>query len=215
MYKLNNHFLLSVLLLLSLQSNNLNAFPFADSFKEMFDEMDHAFKNMQHELKAKFNSKEKLSTEDQQLVNKQLEIVSKIKPEITKNENGLVSIVFPIENIDKEKIELSSEHGLLYGFMPLEHGYFRFVIDPKFIKYEYLIEITKEVTEDTGKESKDQAKETYSHAMSWRTSNSFIESLPLEVDLSKEPQSETKNNKLFIRIDPKNYKRLKIRHVKP
>lgn len=231
--------LIPVFLLLSTQAYQVNAF----SFREVFEDMDHSFRHMQQELKSRFHTQQQLSEEDQTLINKQLEIVAKIKPEITKNENGLVTIAFPIENIDKNKIELSLEHGLLNGIIPLDHGSFRFVVHSNFIKCEYVIDIKKEQiqepmkttdasttqapkrqtgTQDTSTPNDKQAVDTeiaaQTNAIHWRTSNYFTEALPLEIDLSKVKLSdtgtaETKNNKLFIRLEPKSYARLKIRHA--
>jgi len=225
MYTLKKpNLLIPVFLLLSIQTSRVSAF----SFREMFDDMDHTFKNMQQDFKTRFHKQQQLNEEDQALVNKQLETVTKIKPEITKNDNGLVTLAFPIENVDKNKIELSLEHGLLKGIIPLENGYFRFVVHPNFIKCEYMIEIKKELAENpiirseesttSDKITKEAEMIAKNSTMQWKTSNYFTEALPLEIDLSKVTlaeagTAETKNNKLLIRLKPKSYKRLKIRHA--
>lgn len=217
MYTIKKTNLLIPLLLLSFQAHNTKTFGFRNSFREMFEEMDQAFQNMRHEFKTRFHTQEQLKPEDQEIINKQLEIASNMKPEITKDENGLVSIVLPIDNIEKEKIELSLEHGLLHGFLPLKNGWFRFVIYPNFIKCAYELELVRESKQETPAAEADkteiqhQENANYSHTVVWHSSNSFMESLPLEVDLAK-AQSETKNNKLFIKLEPKSYTRLKIRH---
>lgn len=220
MYKFKNtNLLIPVFLLLSTQIYTLSAF----SFRNIFEDMDHTFKNMRQELKTRFKKQDKLNPEDQNLVNKQLDIVSKIKPVITKNEIGVITIAFPIDNIDKGKIELFLENGLLNGILPLDNGYFKFIVNSNFVRCEYIIELNKEIlheypitysekSDKTDKQTEQEEKVAHSHTISWKTSNYFTETLPLEVEPSKS-QSETKNNTLFIKLEPKSYTRLQIKHA--
>jgi len=216
MYKFKKtNLLISAFLLLSVQTYNVKAF----SFREMFEEMDHTFHNIREELKTRFHQQE-LTPEDQALIKEQLELVTKLKPEIIKKDNGDVTITFPINGIDKTEIALSLEHGLLHGTIPLKYGDFKFIVYPKFIRYDYLIEINKDIKqqapitsqeEKTEGEAKEKETTEYNQKFYWRTSNYFTEALPLEVDVTK-VKSETKDNKFVIELKPKSYTKVKIQH---
>ncbi len=211
MYKPNkNQFLFTIALLTSFQSPKLlHAFSFEDPFyniERSFKGMRNSLKNQFYRLRNGFNLN--TNQEDQALLKEALEQMSKISPSVEKDEKGTIILTFNIDNVDKNKIDLALVNHLIKGIIPKKYGNFEFAFHSHFVEYGYSVEIKKEIESDPKSDKESIQSKSVSLA---RQSYYNEKHLPLEVNLA-DIDSETRGNKLIIRLKPKSYSKLKINH---
>lgn len=175
---------------------------FNTDFFEDLHQMHEIVKHDMQELENYFHKYEindKVKSEEDQKAKEAVEKLEKITPEIKKDENGDIQIIFALKDINKNSIEdIALQDNMLVGHLDLENelGKINFYITDHNLKLARKLEF------------KDKENKNLKYVYNYSSSNVY--SLPLSVELSN-ASAELKDDNLIINLKPKSYSKIKIK----
>lgn len=194
---------LSTLLLTSLTFNAINSKARRHLIYDDFFAFD-ALEDMVNEMQEQENFSRLESKEDNQITKEAHKNLSKIKPEISHDDNN-VYIKFQVENLDKNAIDIQIEDNKLHGIIPTKDGKIEISISNNYLETSKRIDIKKEE-----KDAKSDKTQTIMHYGSLSTT---VERLPQSVDLST-VKADTKDNQLTITFGRKKHTKIHVSESK-
>lgn len=149
-----------------------------------------------------------------------------ITPDISQTDSQIV-IKFPIEDVNKNDIQLSIKEGVVHGIIPSKYGKVAFNINSNYIETAKTLELKSEVTEpkkseelQENKEHKDsksskESKEAknFKEKSEFFSLSSLTDRLPDSIEVNS-VQASTKNNNFEIIFNKKKEKKINIKHSK-